>query len=147
MRRIFAFTIDGQSYGLPLEAIEEAVAMPWVDRVAESPREVCGVLDLRGNILTVVDPAYRLGLPLRGPRLTDFLLIVRTRSGPVALRVESLVGLISGPTTALPPTAGGPRFVTGLMQAEGLVSLLDIDDFLRPEVREFIEGRSPAASP
>ena len=140
----FVFTVDRQNYGLPLEVVEEAVAMPWIDRVAESPRDVCGVLDLRGTVVTVVDPAYRLGAPVRPPRAADFLLIVRTRAGRVALRVDALVGLQSGAVTAVPPPAEGPAFITGLMQADGLVTLLAIDDFLQPSVRAFLEAQTAA---
>lgn len=144
MTSSFVFTLDGQNFGLPLEVVEEAVAMPWIDRLAESPKDVCGVLDLRGKVVTVVDPAYRLGAPVRPPRASDFLIIVRTAAGPVALRVDALVGLQSGAVTEVPPPAEGPVFITGLMQADGLVTLLAIDEFLQPAVRAFIERQATA---
>ena len=136
----FAFTIDGQHYALPLETVDEALPMAWVNPVAESPSEVSGVLDVRGTVVTVVDPAHRLGAPLREATSTDFLVLIRSRAGRLALRAEALVGLIEGPLEPAPPNAEGPAFVAGLMRNAGrLVTVLVLEDFLRPQVRAFAE--------
>ncbi|MDP2276176.1 MAG: chemotaxis protein CheW [Archangium sp.] len=141
----FVFTIDGQNYGLPLGVVEEAVNLPWIDRVAESPRDVCGVFDLRGAVLPVVDPAYRLGAELRPARVSDVLVIARSDAGRVALRVDAIVGLQDGESTPLPLTAEGPPFVTGLLRGEGLVTLVSLDAFLLPAVRAFVERQAAEA--
>lgn len=136
----FAFTIDAQQYALPLETVDEALPMAWVARVAESPSDVCGVLDVRGAVVTVVDPAHRLGAPVREATPADFLVLVRSRSGRLALRVDSLVGLVDGVVEPAPPSAEGPAFVAGLIRdAGGLVTVLTLDDFLKPEVRAFAQ--------
>jgi len=136
----FAFTIAGQHYALPLEAVDEALPMAWVTPVAESPLDVSGVLDVRGTAVTAVDPAHRLGAPIRDAEATDFLVLVRSRAGPLALRVDSLIGLVEGPVEPPPPSAEGPAYLKGLMRGSGaLIAVLALDDFLRPEVLSFAQ--------
>ncbi len=143
----FAFIIDGHHYGLPLEVVDEALPMAWVARVPESPAEVCGVLDVRGTVLTVVDPAHRLGAPVREARAADFLVLVHGGAGRLALRVDALVGLVEGPLEPAPESAEGPAYVSGLIRhAEALVTVLGLDDFLKPEVRAFAQKLRDAGS-
>ena len=144
----FVFTIDGQLYALPVALVNETLPMAWVARVAESPPDVYGLLDVRGSVLTVVDPAHRLGAPIREVTPSDFLLLAQSGTGPIALRVETLVGLLDGPLEAAPASAEGPPYVLGLMRnAEALVTVLDLDRFLRPEVRAFSERQRNEARP
>jgi chemotaxis signal transduction protein len=136
----FVFTIDGQHYALPLESVDEALPMAWVTSVAESPAEVSGVLDVRGEVVTVVDPAHRLGAPVRAGTASDFLVLARSHAGRLALRVDSLVGLLDGQLEAAPPSVEGPPWVAGLMRGAGaLVTVVALDAFLRPEVRVFAQ--------
>ena len=109
----FVFNIDGQQYALPLEVVDEALPMAWVTRVAQSPREVSGVLDVRGTVVTVVDPAHRLGAVIREATPSDFLVLIQSRSGRLALRAESLVGLVDGPLEPAPPAAEGQPMSPG----------------------------------
>ena len=136
----FAFVIEGRQYALPLETVDEALPMVWVTRVAESPEDVCGVLDVRGTTVTVVDVALRLGAPVREATPADFLVLVHSRSGRLALRVDALVGLVDGALEPPPANAEGPSYVAGLLRnGAGLVTVLALDDFLRPEVRAFAQ--------
>lgn len=145
----FAFTIEGRQYALPLEAVDEALPMAWVTPVAESPEDVRGVLDVRGTAVTVVDVAVRLAAAVREATPADFLVLVHSRSGRLALRVDALVGLVTGPLEPPPANAQGPSYVAGLLRnADGLVTVLALEDFLRPEVRAFAQrlreqGRPP----
>ncbi|MGY3647132.1 chemotaxis signal transduction protein [Bradyrhizobium sp. LM4.3] len=59
--------IGGQLFGLPISRVQDVFMPERVTRVPLSSREIAGVLNLRGRIVTVVDMRARLGLP-RGPR-------------------------------------------------------------------------------
>ena len=135
---VFVFDIGGCWYGLPVEAVAEVLPMAWVTPVPESPPDVAGVLDVRGQVVTIVDPTLRLGLPRRPSRATDFLVLVSLDHEALALRVDGVLGLVSGEITPAPLPAEGPDFLVGhLRTKEGLASVLALDRFLRPDVREF----------
>lgn len=59
--RVLEFTLDGERYCLDISYIEEIVKDETVTRVPNTPSVVEGVVDLRGQITTVVDPKVPLG--------------------------------------------------------------------------------------
>jgi purine-binding chemotaxis protein CheW len=55
--------IGGQLFGLPISRVQDVFMPERVTRVPLSSREIAGVLNLRGRIVTVIDMRARLGLP------------------------------------------------------------------------------------
>jgi len=57
-----SFTTAGQLFGLPIEHVQDVFMLANMTRVPLAGREIAGVLNLRGRIVTVIDLASRLGL-------------------------------------------------------------------------------------
>ena len=55
--------IGEQLFGLPISRVQDVFMPARLTRVPLSSREIAGVLNLRGRIVTVVDMRARLGLP------------------------------------------------------------------------------------
>src|SRR5712672_1473789 len=55
--------IGGQLFGLPISRGQDVFKPERLTRVPLASREIAGVLNLRGRIVTVVDMRARLGLP------------------------------------------------------------------------------------
>jgi purine-binding chemotaxis protein CheW len=55
--------IAGQLFGLPISRVQDVFMPDRLTRVPLSSREIAGVLNLRGRIVTVIDMRARLGLP------------------------------------------------------------------------------------
>ena len=62
MADYITFTTAGQLFGLPIEQVQDVFALSNVTRVPLAGREIAGVLNLRGRIVTIIDLASRLGL-------------------------------------------------------------------------------------
>lgn len=58
--RLMVFLIGGRSFACEMSAIREVVPTPAVTRLPGAPREVCGLVNLRGTIVTVIDVGYKL---------------------------------------------------------------------------------------
>src|SRR6201995_3023833 len=97
--------IGGQLFGLPISRVQDVFMPERLTRVPLSSREIAGVLNLRGRIVTVVDMRARLGLPKvedgRPPMGVGFNL-----QGPTAPVVE-----MPGRLAPTKVEAGGPRRV------------------------------------
>jgi len=65
--RVLEFGLDGEWYCLDIEYIEEIVADEPVTRVPNTPAFVEGVVDLRGQITTIVNPKVLLDRPDQQP--------------------------------------------------------------------------------
>lgn len=59
--RVLEFTLDGEQYCLDIEYIEEIVKRDGVTRVPNTPEFVEGVVDLRGQITTILNPKVIIG--------------------------------------------------------------------------------------
>ena len=70
------FVLGKERYALPLSSVREIMRMPKVTEVPRGPRDVLGIVSVRGEITTIVDLRRRLLMEERpvGPR-TRVLLV------------------------------------------------------------------------
>ena len=61
--RVLEFTLSDEHYCLDIEYIEEIVREETITRVPNTPAFVEGVVDLRGQITTILNPKVTIGKP------------------------------------------------------------------------------------
>jgi purine-binding chemotaxis protein CheW len=57
-----SIVVGNQTFGIPVSAVQDVFVPHAITRVPLAPREIAGVLNLRGRIVTAVDLRARLGL-------------------------------------------------------------------------------------
>ena len=77
--------IHADTYALPIEWVREVLAAPPVTPLTTAPPVVLGLLNLRGEIVPLLDTATLLGLGTVG--VVAFAVVVNTPHGPAALAV------------------------------------------------------------
>ncbi|SEP79852.1 purine-binding chemotaxis protein CheW [Solimonas aquatica] len=87
-QRWVCFVAAGQNYGLPILKVMEVLRVSAIEAVPGAPHSVVGVINLRGQVLTVLDLRQRLGLQGHTPLDTHEARIVITDCG------EELLGLL-----------------------------------------------------
>lgn len=137
--RLCFFTIGEDTYTLPVEMLTEIIIPQKIFPVPTTPPQVLGVINLRGNIVPIVDIRHVLDLPkTTHPTQTA---IVRHGQMVVGLMVDSVTEVASVPVSSLlavPPEIGGSghaagrhRFFKAVVQRElGAAALLDMDRLL-----------------
>jgi purine-binding chemotaxis protein CheW len=70
------FELGQTLYGLPATTVRELLFLPELTPIPEAPAEVVGVLNLRGEILPVMDLYQRLGKRRVPYALSDSLIVV-----------------------------------------------------------------------
>jgi len=71
--RVLEFTLGTEQYCLDIEYVEEIVKQESVTRVPNTPDCVEGVVDLRGQITTILDPKVLLDIPEAGSK--DLIIV------------------------------------------------------------------------
>ena len=61
--RVCLFTMDGDNYAIPVEQLTEIINSRKIFSVPTAPSHVLGVINLRGNIVPIVDIRPALSLP------------------------------------------------------------------------------------
>ena len=133
-RRWIGFELAGQLYGVPILAVQEVLATAEIEPVPGTPPEVLGVINLRGQIVTVVDLRLRLGL-LASETASGPLVVFDGASETVAARVDRVTHVRQIADLAIKPAprAGTVRCaaVLGIVTRQGeLMTLLDVPALL-----------------
>ncbi|MGH3425848.1 MAG: chemotaxis protein CheW, partial [Nocardioidaceae bacterium] len=94
------FLLDGHLFGVPVESIQEVLGPRDATDVPLAPAAVRGLLNLRGQIVTMLDMRTRLGLRPRDDASASTNVVVRTPDGPVSLLVDRIGEVIAPPESA-----------------------------------------------
>lgn len=100
--QILTFQMAGNLYGIPLTHIQEISAMVELNRMPHMPKGVQGLLNLRGEVLPVINLRLRLGLPGDLPAAPK-ILIVNIPGGKVGLLVDSVDSVMEAPDSRISP--------------------------------------------
>jgi purine-binding chemotaxis protein CheW len=96
-----------------------------------------GVINLRGQVLAVVDPCRRLGLDPHDYGLASHLLIVRTPRRKLAIATDGVQGLAETSVGAAVPAtvvlAGHTPLAGVAALPDGVLLIHDIDSFVAPD--------------
>lgn len=60
--RYICFNLGEQEYGVPLLSIKEVIGFPEVTQIPQSPKHFLGIMNLRGNVISVMDLRVKIGL-------------------------------------------------------------------------------------
>ena len=131
------FRTAGETYAVPTETVREVI--PWVPvtRVPNAAPSVKGVINLRGEIVSVLDVRSRFGLPTVDPTDRTCIVVVNARHAGGRLQVGLIVDTALDVTRLThaelrlrsegdPALAGD--YVTGVASTKaGLMMVLDVD--------------------
>jgi purine-binding chemotaxis protein CheW len=116
--------------GFRLDAVQEVLMGISVTPVPLAEADFAGLLNVRGEIMSVVDLAVRLGVePSPEGEMGACHVIVRTGRGLVAVTVDRVNDVVHAPAEAYEGVQGGAaECFTGSYALPGrLVLVLDID--------------------
>lgn len=129
--------VDGQTYALPLAAVDRVLRMAEVTPLPGAPEVVEGAINIQGEVVTVVSIRRRLGLTHRAVGVDDSLVVARARTRRLAIIAESVLGVAERPADAVVSTGDitrGIRHIEGVLKtSDGLVLIYDLDRFFSPE--------------
>jgi purine-binding chemotaxis protein CheW len=127
------FFLDGHYFAIDVLRVQEIIRFQEMTRVPLAPPEVCGLMNLRGQIVMGIDLRRRLSLRERPADQLPVNVVVRTDDGAVSLLVDEIddVVEVSDKHFELPPETlrGHARtLVRGAYKmSERLLLILDTD--------------------
>jgi purine-binding chemotaxis protein CheW len=130
------FWAGTQRYALPIDRVREIQQIVAFAEVPDETGLVLGMVDVRGEIVPVVDIRTLIGLPREPYTLDTPMIVMLGADGPVALIVDAVDTVVdlpaedSGPAPAMHSLASRILGVHHL--DDGLVFVLDADALLEP---------------
>ncbi|MBI5265560.1 MAG: chemotaxis protein CheW [Bradyrhizobium sp.] len=138
--------IGEQLFGLPISRVQDVFIPERVTRVPLASREISGVLNLRGRIVTVIDMRARLGLPDTEGGKPPMAIGVDLRAESYGLLIDRIgeVLRLADEDKEENPVNLDPRmaeFAGGVHRLDGqLMVVLDVDRVLQ------LEHKTPMAA-
>lgn len=129
-----AFELGGERYAVEAAAVREVLRSPRPVRLPGAPPFVAGLVNLRGELVDVLDVRGFLGAPAAAATDRRCLIVLGGARAELALQVDGVEGLVELDPAGLapPPDAPArtrPEYVRGLAP-DGL-ALLDAPTLLR----------------
>lgn len=84
------FRLHGQELALAIDAVKETMAVPPITRVFLTPPCFAGIINLRGDVVAVLDLARLLGLPGTGITGETRIVICRPPRDPAGAAGDAL---------------------------------------------------------
>ncbi|MFQ3610560.1 MAG: chemotaxis protein CheW [Fimbriimonadales bacterium] len=132
--KYLVFQIGGETYGVPLLQVQEIRTYTPATRVPNAPPYVLGVMNLRGNIIAVIDARTRFGLPPVPDEEETVVVVAQVQGKIFGLRLDSVSDVMDIPESAIQPTPpiaseATQKFLSGVVQSDDrVVILLNLDE-------------------
>jgi chemotaxis signal transduction protein len=158
-----SFTVAGTDYGIPILSVKEILQHEEPTSVPSAPPSIRGVINVRGQVVPVVDLSVKFGGAASVPSGRTCILVVEAHVGGERLTLSVLADAVNevldlaSADVDPPPTFGsGARieYLTGVGKVgRAFVLLLDLDRVLSASEAELassaaqdVAGCAPAAS-
>lgn len=118
--------VEPDRYAVPLTAVERVEMMCALVSFPESTPSVPGLLNLRGELIPVIDAQARLGQRSRPAHPDDFIVVCRSDTLRLGLIVQEVHGLrrLDGRVRAVPPELPQAPYVVGLVEGDDAPAFL-----------------------
>jgi purine-binding chemotaxis protein CheW len=136
------FLLGDEEYGVEILRVQEIKGWESVTHIPNTPDYLCGVLNLRGTIVPVVDLRLRFEMPAREYTPTTVVVVLNVGEG-VQRTVGVVVDGVSDAHNVLPEeikpspdfgTSISTDFISGLVSiGSEMMMILNIDRLLRVE--------------
>jgi purine-binding chemotaxis protein CheW len=130
--------IAGQRFAIDIMSVREIRGWSASTRLPQSPSHVLGMINLRGQVLPVVDFSSRLGMGQSEPNTASVVIVTEIGDRLVGLMVDAVCDILTlGEGMLQPaPDVGAPRvreFVRGVITTNGgIITLLSLDSVIPP---------------
>lgn len=140
---VLVFQVGDARCALPLDAVLEVVRAVRITPLPTAPAVIEGVIDVRGDLVPVLDLRARLGMAPVAVRPDHVLILARAADRTVAVRADAVEWIASLDASRLVPperVARGIGYLAGVGRTpDGIVLVHDLDAFMRQGEAEALE--------
>jgi purine-binding chemotaxis protein CheW len=130
------YRLGDETYGINVMQVQEVLRYTEIAPVPGAPDYVLGIINLRGNVVTVIDTRARFGLPPSDVTDNTRIVIIESDEQVVGILVDSVAEVVylrsseieSAPNVGTEESA---KFIQGVSNRDGeLLILVDLNKLL-----------------
>jgi len=133
------FKLANETYGINVMQVQEVLRYSEIAPVPGAPMYVLGIINLRGNVVTVIDTRTRFGLETSEVTDNTRVVIIELEKQVIGILVDSVAEVVylRASEIDMAPNVGNDesaKFIQGVSNREGeLLILVDLNKLLADE--------------
>ena len=133
------FRLADEIYGINVMQVQEVLRVSEIAPVPGAPHYVLGIINLRGNVVTVIDTRIRLGLETTEVTDSTRIVIIEGAKHVVGILVDCVAEVVDLATSEVEsaPNVGNDesaKYIQGVASRDGeLLILVDLNKLLTDE--------------
>lgn len=137
--RWVTFQLEKEKYGINVMQVQEVLRVSEIAPVPGAPEYVLGIINLRGNVVTVIDTRKRFGLLPKEMDDSTRIVIIESDEQVVGILVDSVAEVVDLPVSDMEsaPNVGteeSAKFIQGVASHDDeLLILVDLNKLLTDE--------------
>lgn len=130
------FKLDSETYGINVMQVQEVLRYTEIAPVPGAPSYVLGIINLRGNVVTVIDTRSRFGLASADVNDNTRIVIIESEKQVIGILVDSVAEVVylRASEIDVAPNVGNEesaKFIQGVSNRDGeLLILVDLNKLL-----------------
>lgn len=94
LREYLSLRVDDEIYGVDVTTIMEVIRVPEIAPVAGSSKDILGIINLRGKIITILDLRRVFGVHESESTKDTRIVIIQSQDSLVGLLVDSVIEVL-----------------------------------------------------
>jgi purine-binding chemotaxis protein CheW len=133
------FILRDETYGINVMQVQEVLRVTEIAPVPGAPNYVLGIINLRGNVVTVIDTRGRFGLPSTEVDDSSRIIVIESEKQVVGILVDAVSEVVELRSNEIEvaPNVGNDessRYIQGVATREdSLLILVDLNKLLTNE--------------
>ncbi|OOE59850.1 chemotaxis protein CheW [Salinivibrio sp. ML323] len=133
------FQLEEETYGINVMQVREVLRYTEIAPVPGAPDYVLGIINLRGNVVTVIDTRSRFGLASADVTDNTRVIVIEAETQVIGIMVDSVAEVVYLKTSEIDttPSVGteeSAKFIQGVSNRNGeLLILVDLNKLLTDE--------------
>ncbi|MBE0367437.1 chemotaxis protein CheW [Pseudoalteromonas sp. MMG013] len=133
------YKLEDETYGINVMQVQEVLRYTEIAPVPGAPSYVLGIINLRGNVVTVIDTRARFGLMSAEVTDNSRIVIIEAEKQVIGILVDSVAEVVylrSSEIDSAPNigTEESAKFIQGVSNREGeLLILVDLNKLLNDD--------------
>jgi purine-binding chemotaxis protein CheW len=129
----FVFSINRSLYAVDALAVKQTFSLPAIRSIDDAPQHIAGVINLRGNIIPIIDFDILMGRPAKQKNLSDAILVIQCQQSLLGMIVNEVLDVINISKEQIdpPPRFEGKSYSNGCLilgmarVGEQIISIID----------------------
>ncbi|MFQ5659258.1 MAG: chemotaxis protein CheW [Gammaproteobacteria bacterium] len=135
------FQLGSEQYGVNVLQVQEVLKFTEITPVPGAPHYVLGIINLRGNVVTVIDSRLRFGLGQKQPDDATRIIFVEVKGHIIGMLVDSVAEVVSMRSSDIEtsPTIGkedneSSKYLQGVYSTDDkILILIDVEKLFSEE--------------